>query len=116
MTEKGRKAAKMNLPPEDLVGYALFRTGRCYATPGAMEVLMAFAGEYDEWGREGARLLDRHRWGDWGDLCADDKQANEDALNHGARILSHYVTPGGRLYVITEADRSSTTILRPEEY
>jgi hypothetical protein len=59
----------------------------------------------------------RHHCGDWGDLTEEDKQANEDALVHGDRILSHYkLTDGRRIYIITEADRSSTCILLPEEY
>jgi hypothetical protein len=55
--------------------------------------------------------------GDWGDLDECDKQANEDALTNGDRILSHYKLDGGRrIYIITEADRSSTCILLPQEY
>ena len=59
----------------------------------------------------------RHHCGDWGDLDECDKQANEDALIHGDRILSHYKLGGGRrIYIITEWDRSSTCIMLPEEY
>jgi hypothetical protein len=61
-------------------------------------------------------LLRRHVRGDWGDLDLADKAANETALKHGGRILSAYDTQGGRLWIITEADRSVTTILLPEEY
>ena len=62
-----------------------------------------------------ARYLRRHHCGDWGEeLCAEDQQANEDALHHGTRLLSCYRTPAGdRLYIITEWDRSMTTILLP---
>ena len=61
--------------------------------------------------------LKRHHTGDWGDLCDEDKQANEGALIHGDRILSHYkLGDGKRIYIITEADRSSTCVLLPEEY
>ena len=84
-----------------------FPLGRLVVTPGALEVIEAL----DEF-----PYLRRHAEGDWGDLCADDKQVNEDALRCGTRILSHYATPEGRIYIITEADRSSTCILRPEEY
>ena len=65
-----------------------------------------------------AAYLRRHHCGDWGEeLCEDDKQANESALEHDLRLLSCYRTPkGDRLYVITEHDRSVTTILLPEEY
>ena len=64
-----------------------------------------------------ASYMHRHHCGDWGDLEEGDKQANEDALIHGDRILSCYRVGGGRrIYIITEADRSSTCILLPEEY
>jgi hypothetical protein len=62
-------------------------------------------------------FLDRHVAGDWGEVDADDQQANQDALLHGERLLSAYRTSSGvRIWVITEADRSVTTILLPEEY
>jgi hypothetical protein len=61
--------------------------------------------------------LARHASGDWGDVCDDDKAANDDALAHGDRLLSAYTTSAGhKLWVITEWDRSVTTILLPEEY
>ena len=84
-----------------------FPLGKVFATPGAIAL-----------GVDLAAYLRRHHCGDWGDaLCEDDKQANVDALEHGARLLSCYKTPkGDRLYVITESDRSTTTVLLPEEY
>jgi hypothetical protein len=61
--------------------------------------------------------LARHAAGDWGDLDEPDRRMNELALRHDERILSAYaLTDGTRIYVITEADRSVTTILLPEEY
>lgn len=61
--------------------------------------------------------LARHAAGDWGDLCGEDRAANDRAVAVGARILSAYHTPEGvKLWIITEADRSATTILLPEEY
>lgn len=61
--------------------------------------------------------LERHARGDWGDLCDDDRQANDDALQHGSRLLSAYHTVAGRkFWIITEHDRSATTVLLPEEY
>ena len=62
--------------------------------------------------------LHRHHCGDWGEeLCAEAKQANEDALKYGTRLLSCYrTTNGDRLYIITEWNRSITTLLLPEEY
>jgi hypothetical protein len=84
-----------------------FTLGKIYATPGAIALNVDLAA-----------YLRRHHCGDWGDeLCAEDKQANEDSLEHGTRLLSCYRTPAGdRLYIITEWDRSVTTILLPEEY
>lgn len=55
--------------------------------------------------------------GDWGDLCEEDRQANEDALNRDLRLLSAYSDRNGaKFWIITEADRSLTTILLPEDY
>ena len=88
----------------------LFPLGRVVGTPGALEALAA-AGQIP------TEFLDRHVKGDWGEVCDDDKQANEDALMDGTRILSAYKTNQGiRIWVITEADRSSTCILLPDEY
>ena len=88
----------------------LFRLGHCVGTPGALEALAA-AGQIP------SMFLDRHARGDWGEVDAEDKQANQDALLHGSRLLSAYRTSAGvRIWVITEADRSATTILLPEEY
>jgi hypothetical protein len=59
----------------------------------------------------------RHLTGDWGDLDEDDKRANAHALKSGARLFSAYHTSSGtKFYIITEADRSSTCFLLPEEY
>jgi hypothetical protein len=59
----------------------------------------------------------RHVSGDWGDICAEDRQANADALQYGYRLMSVYeLSKTERLWIITEADRSSTTLLLPEEY
>ncbi len=63
-----------------------------------------------------ADLLDRHVLGDWGDVCDEDKGLNDDAVQHGDRILSSYTVGKSKLWVITEADRSSTCILLPSEY
>lgn len=61
--------------------------------------------------------LKRHLRGDWGDISEEDKQANEDALQYGDRLLSAYHTQDGRKYwILTEADRTYTTVLLPEEY
>lgn len=61
--------------------------------------------------------LSRHRSGDWGDCCPDDKQANDEALIHGGRLLSVYHTADEtKFWIITEADRSATTVLMPNDY
>lgn len=85
----------------------LFRTGLFVATPGAIE---AFTQD------EFAACLNRHRAGDWGDISEDDRKENEYSVKHGFRILSAYNVRGKRLWIITEADRSTTTALLPEEY
>ena len=87
---------------------ARFRCGQLCATPAAL----------DKVGRAGLiRLLERHLSGDWGDACESDARANEEALRSGNRIISWYqVSKELRIMIITEADRSATTILLPEEY
>jgi hypothetical protein len=87
-----------------------FSLGRTVATPGALEAL--------ERNHEAAlTFFVRHQAGDWGDLDTVDRTENNRALIHGDRILSAYRLPDGtRIWVITEADRSSSCILLPEEY
>jgi len=63
-----------------------------------------------------SNCLNRHMNGDWGDLCEDDKKANDSALVHGDRLLSSYIVEGKKVWIITESDRSATTILFPYEY
>lgn len=71
----------------------------------------------EEAGNVPAEFLDQHARGEWGDVDAQDKEANEAALRDGTRILSSYKTKAGvKLWVITEADRSATTVLLPDEY
>ena len=61
--------------------------------------------------------LIRHGSGDWGDICDEDKGINEEALKNGSRIMSVYKLKAGKtIWIITEADRSVTTLLFPEEY
>ena len=83
--------------------------GRVLATPGALRLLQD-AGE-DPFG-----YLARHAFGDWGELEAHDLRENERSLRQGWRVLSSYPIGGRRVWVITEADRSCTTILLPEGY
>ncbi len=58
----------------------------------------------------------RHMTGDWGDLPPEDREANEEALVHGYRLLSAYGDGDRRFWIITEADRSVTTVLLPSDY
>lgn len=87
-----------------------FRLGQTVATPGALEALK-------DAGQSPLEFLVRHARGDWGDCSAEDKTENELSLKEGFRIFSVYHTNKGvKLWVITEADRSSTCILLPSEY
>jgi hypothetical protein len=83
--------------------------GRVVATPGALKLL-------SEIGAHPFDLLARHATDDWGELCAFDRRQNEIALREGYRVLSSYDVSAERVWIITEADRSVTTILLPEEY
>ena len=79
-------------------------------TPGVMELL-------SETVESPVDFIARHQSGDWGEVCADDAQANQEALKLGFRLMSVYrASTGQKLWVITEADRSVTTLLLPEEY
>jgi len=87
-----------------------FPMGRPAITPAAEAALNAV-------GIHPIRLLARHIHGDWGDLSVEDLAANELALRTGRRLLSSYTLPGvGNVWIITEADRSATTILLPDDY
>ena len=83
--------------------------GRALATPGALRTLW-------EEGEDPLRLLARHASGDWGGLDAHDRRENRRSLKNGCLELSSYPVGQGKVWVITEADRSVTTILLPEEY
>ena len=88
----------------------LFPLGNVYMTPGAKEAL-------EESNQQPFEFLSRHQTGDYGDICEDDRRENELSVKEGFRILSAYKTAKGvKIWIITEADRSSTTILLPEDY
>lgn len=90
--------------------YPKFHPGRILATPGALAVL-------EEYQCAPLSLLARHVAGDWGDVPAEDTRLNDNALIVGGRLLSSYTLGGNaRIWVISEADRCSTTFLLPEEY
>ena len=86
-----------------------FSLGRVVATPGALEALGGSA--------DAITFLARHQSGGWGEVDTHDQRANNLALVHGDRLLSAYTTSAGvRLWILTEADRSATTLLLPSEY
>ena len=89
----------------------LFSLGKIVSTPGALDALARANQQPDH-------FLNRHVKGDWGaELSEEDKAENEYSLQHGFRILSSYKTAAGeKLWLITESDRSVTTLLLPEEY
>jgi len=88
----------------------LFELGRLVGTPGALRAL-------EEAEQIPFELLHRHVIGDWGELCEEDREENEQSVDQGFRILSAYkLNTGIKIWVITEWDRSATTILLPEEY
>jgi hypothetical protein len=85
----------------------LFALGRLVATPGALAAL-------EENGTGCTEYLERHVQGDWGELCEEDKQANDEAVADDLRILSAYrLNDGTKIRAITEANRSATTLLPP---
>jgi len=93
----------------------LFDLGQILATPGALDAMTRN-------NTTGMDLLKRHAGGDWGVLSQDDKQANQEAIQTGERILSAYLlSDETKVWVITEATddrgrRATTTILLPDEY
>jgi hypothetical protein len=87
-----------------------FPLGQIVATPGALDALL-MAGQMP------GIFLRRHVAGDWGDIDAEDQRSNEYSLAHGFRLVSAYrLLDDTLIWVITEADRSSTCILLPSEY
>ena len=88
----------------------LFALGNVVATPGALDLL-------DRAATNAAELLQRHQSGDWGNVPPDDAEENLHAIQYGGRLLSSYKLNGNeKLWIITEADRSVTTLLLPQEY
>ena len=90
-----------------------FPLGQVVATQGAVELLETHQVSVSQ-------LLIRHARGDWGNIPLEDRRANQHALQSGGRLLSSYllgeVGSASTLWIITEADRSVTTLLRPDEY
>ncbi len=87
---------------------AKFRLGRIVSTPGALARLTQ---------EDILHGIQRHQSGNWGELDDEDRQANDQALVSGTRILSVYSAANGtKFWIITEADRQTTTILLPDDY
>jgi hypothetical protein len=87
-----------------------FELGQVVATPGALSAL-------EQSGEQPGEFLSRHASGDWGNVGEEDSKENEFSLEQGFRLLSSYKLRSGTvIWVITEADRSSTTLLLPDEY
>lgn len=87
----------------------LFSLGQVVATQPALQLL-------EKHNLTPMLFLQRHCTGDFGDLCEEDKDANNEAIWNGERILSSYKIGDEKIWIITEADRSSTCCLLPEEY
>lgn len=105
LTCSNRNPSIINLRPER----PLFPLGKIVATPGAVDLLKKHElSPFD--------FISRHWQGDWGDLDEMDVKSNQYALRHGARLLSAFRIDDTKLWIITEADRSSTTLLLPSEY
>ena len=86
----------------------LFQPGNIVATPAVLAAVPRCVIDL---------ALARHMSGDWGDMSDADRQANEQALKDGSRLFSAYqVREDTRIWIITEADRSATTVLLPEDY
>ena len=89
---------------------AKFELGQLVATPGALAAL-------EQSGQQPGEFLCRHVSGDWGDLSEEDRKENEFSLVHRFRLLSSYkLRTDVKLWIITEADRSASTLLLPSEY
>lgn len=102
--------ARMN-DVKELAAARVLPLGRVVATVGAVDLLV-------ETNTDPATFLRRHALGDWGDLCDEDRRNNDEALHVGGRILSAYLVADTleKVWVVTEWDRSVTTLLLAEEY
>ena len=90
------------------VPVAKFRLGRILSTPNALAHIS---------NEDILNAIQRHQAGDWGDASAEDSAANDQALINGTRVLSVYHAANGvKFWIITEGDRSATTVLLPEDY
>lgn len=90
------------------MGAPLFPLGRLCATPGVLDALAAETPP--------SELLVRHASGDWGEIPPEDARENERSLKYGWRVMSSYLVGDETIWVLTEADRSATTLMLPREY
>ena len=90
-----------------MLGKSIVTTGQLVQTPGVAESIHPITI---------AASMSRHKRGDWGDVDEEDKEMNNKALEDGDRLLSSYKCGDTVFWIITEADRSATTVLLPEEY
>ncbi len=94
--------------PTEQIPIALFRIGRIVATPNALETLSQ---------SDILTGLQRHQAGDWGEVDDHDREANNQALKDGSRLFSVYYSARRiKFWIITEADRRTTTVLLPQDY
>jgi len=98
-----------------------FPLGQIVATPGVIRALTPTDSQTPELANLVAQTviadaLSRHVAGDWGNVCAEDAAANDQSVVEGSRVLSSYEWKGTKFWIITEADRSSTCVLLPDEY
>jgi len=111
LKSKNQTLRRRTNPMQETTKTPLFPLGQIVATPGALAAL-------GKAGQTPLEFLTRHVRGDWGELCEEDRKENQLSLEHGFRLLSSYRISSGdtKVWVITEADRSVTTLLLPEEY
>ena len=109
MQERGSQDSESEKSENPPFPEAKFEMGQIVITPGAIAGLSLV-------NRHPVQLLASHVVGEWGDLPEVDIEENERSLEHGFRLLSAYKIEDQRFYVITEWDRSTTTVLLPEEY
>jgi hypothetical protein len=96
--------------PDAISAAAIFNLGSVVATSNSLALL-------EQHGVAPLTLLKRHAAGDWGNVPSDDAKATQDALKFGCRLLSSYrIAANATLWIITEADRSVTTLLLPSDY
>ena len=110
MGEHERHIPGENREPDEEQPRPLFALGDIVGTPGALQAIQ-------DAGQHPLEFVIRHVTGDWGELPEEDVAQNERAVKQGLRIFSSYpLETGGKLWVVTEWDRSVTTLLRPEDY